>query len=180
MARTLPKIATEVFALALYSSVLAEANETTLKAEFLVRFAGFTTWPSSSFQDASSPVIIGVWNDGKFTSTLSFAIGTRTTAGRRIVAKTVRQTSEIHSLHILFIPSSGAQSVDRILSATSRLPVLTVSEISGFCSRGGALNFYRDGDFIRFEANPDGAQNVGLQISSQLLRLARIVRKQHG
>lgn len=155
----------------------AESDEGRLKAEFLVRFAGFTTWPANAFPERSSPVVIGVWSDGEYTRTLSNVIGSRRAGDRKIIAQTVRNMNEARSVHLLFIPGSSASSVDRLLSELAALPVLTVSEVSGFCKRGGVLNFYREGQYIRFEANPDAARDAGLQLSSQLLRLARIVRR---
>jgi hypothetical protein len=154
----------------------AASDEDRLKAEFLVRFAGFTTWPANAFEDRSSPVVIGVWGDSNYTRTLSNVIGSRTAGDRKIVARTVRSVSEARSLHMLFIPRASASSIDKLLAELAGLPVMTVSEVSGFCKRGGVLNFYRDGNYIRFEANPDAARAAGLQVSSQLLRLARIVR----
>lgn len=150
-------------------------DEDTLKAEFLVRFAGFTTWPANVFPERSSHVVIGVWSDSEYTRTLSNVIGSRRAGDRKIVARTVRNMSEASTVHMLFIPGSSASSVDKLLSELAGLPVLTVSEVSGFCKRGGMLNFYREGQYIRFEANPDAARDAGLQLSSQLLRLARIV-----
>lgn len=174
--RTHARLAVLVSLCALFGVARAESDEDKLKAEFLIRFAGFTTWPSTAFDGNSAPVVVGVWSDGDFTKTLSAVIGTRTAGGRKIVARTIRGTSDIRSVHILYVPASGARSMDRVLSEASRRPVLTVSEVSGFCKRGGVLNFYRDGEYIRFEANPDAARSAGLQVSSQLLRLARIVR----
>ncbi len=174
--RELARLAVLVSLCALFGVAQAESDEDKLKAEFLIRFAGFTTWPATAFEGNSTPVVVGVWSDSNFTKTLSAAIGTRKAGDRKIVTRNIRGTSEIRSVHILYIPASGARSIDRILLEAERLPVLTVSEVSGFCKRGGVMNFYRDGEYIRFEANPDAARSAGLQVSSQLLRLARIVR----
>lgn len=160
----------------LHCVVWAGADEDKLKAEFLIRFAGFTTWTVASFEGDLSPVVIGVWQDGAFTKTLASAVGTRTVGSRKIVVRTVRGLPEIRFVNVLYIPASEARSVERILAEAVQFPILTVSETSGFCRRGGMLNFYQDGEYIRFEANPDAVRRSGLQISSQLLRLARIVR----
>jgi len=43
-----------------------------------------------------------------------------------------------------------------------------------------AINFYQEQNKVRFEINPAAARRAGLKISSQLLRLARIVAEQGG
>ena len=46
---------------------------------------------------------------------------------------------------------------------------------AGYGRAGVVLNFYTSDTRIRFEANTTAAARAGLQISSHLLRLARIV-----
>ncbi len=52
---------------------------------------------------------------------------------------------------------------------------LLVGEKSDFINRGGVINFFLEGDKLRFEVSIDNAQRRGVQISSRLLRLAKIV-----
>ncbi len=54
-------------------------------------------------------------------------------------------------------------------------PVPTVGDGTGYGTAGVVLNFYASDSRIRFEANTTAAARAGLQISSHLLRLARIV-----
>jgi hypothetical protein len=51
-----------------------------------------------------------------------------------------------------------------------------VSELEGFASKGGDINFYISGNKVRFEINPQVAEGSGIKISSQLLSLGKIVR----
>ncbi len=54
--------------------------------------------------------------------------------------------------------------------------VLTIAETPGFARRGGVINFTLEDSKVRFEVNVDAAQQVGLNISSRLLSLAKIVQ----
>lgn len=153
----------------------AQTDEAKLKAEFLVRFAAYTSWPTRAFASDTSPVVIGVWKDVAFAKTLIEVRGGRTAGGRPIVIKTLASYNEASEVHVLFIPAAHSSDVVRLLTEVKRSPVLTVSEVAGFCAKGGILNFYKQGAYVRFEANPDAARAAGVQISSQLLKLARIV-----
>ena len=53
--------------------------------------------------------------------------------------------------------------------------MLTVGDGPGYGTAGVVLNFYTSDTRIRFEANTTAAARARLQISSHLLRLARIV-----
>lgn len=53
---------------------------------------------------------------------------------------------------------------------------LTISDIEGFAERGGVIGFIALENKIHFAINVDAAERMGLKISSQLLRLAKIVK----
>ena len=75
---------------------------------------------------------------------------------------------------------TGRASALPVLQSLGSAPVLTVGESDGFASAGGVIGLYMEGDKVRFEANPDAAQRAGLKLSSQILRLARLVRDGKG
>jgi hypothetical protein len=54
--------------------------------------------------------------------------------------------------------------------------VLTVGETQGFADGGGIINFIEENNKIRFEINAEAARRTGLNISSELLKLARLVK----
>ena len=55
-------------------------------------------------------------------------------------------------------------------------PVLTVSDGNGFAAAGGIIELYVDKGRMRFAINLDAVEQSGLNLSSRLLGLARIVR----
>jgi hypothetical protein len=153
----------------------AQTDEARLKAEFLIRFAAYTSWPARSFASDTSPIFIGVWKDSAFARTVADVRGNRTAGSRPIQVRTLSSYNDASEVHILFVPASHADDLPRLMTEVKRAPVLTVSEVAGFCARGGMMNFYKQGSYLRFEANPDAARAAGVQISSQLLKLAKIV-----
>lgn len=78
--------------------------------------------------------------------------------------------------HILFISESNANQIEEILSKLKNRATLTVSDTPGFCERGIMINFFSQGDMLKFEMNPGKLENAGLKVSSQLQKLARIIR----
>ena len=78
---------------------------------------------------------------------------------------------------ILFIDSSERSQLTHTLAALADAPVLTVSEIPDFLSRGGIIQFVLREDRVRFEVNLINAQRIGLMLSSQMLNVASAVRR---
>ena len=55
---------------------------------------------------------------------------------------------------------------------------MTMGDVSGFAQHGVMINFYMEHNKVRFEINEDRVKDSNLSVSSQLLKLARIVRKE--
>jgi hypothetical protein len=64
-----------------------------------------------------------------------------------------------------------------ILSAVSKLPVLTVSDMPEFIERGGMIQFVLVGGRVRFDVNLGSTENSGLGMSSELLKVAQRVKR---
>ena len=58
-------------------------------------------------------------------------------------------------------------------------PIVTISEIEGFASRWGIINFTTTGNRVQFELNTEAAKRARLRISSRLLRVASVVDDLH-
>jgi hypothetical protein len=154
---------------------LAPANEFQLKAVFLFNFVQFVQWPSSAFENADSPIVIGILGKDPFEGALDDAVAGELVRGRRILVRRFDRVEDARSAHVLFVSAAERANVDRVIATLRSRPILMVSDITGFARRGGTIAFYFDGSKLKFEINPAEAQRSGLQLSSQLLNLARIV-----
>jgi hypothetical protein len=56
--------------------------------------------------------------------------------------------------------------------ATLAVPVLTVGDTADIVHSGGMIGFLMQGNRVRFIVNQDAVERAGLQISSQLLKVA--------
>ena len=81
------------------------------------------------------------------------------------------------SCRVLFIGSSEEGRLKEILTTLDKTGVLTVSDMPNFLQRGGMIQFVLDGNKVRFEVNLRPAQDAGLTVSSELLKVAISVRR---
>jgi hypothetical protein len=159
----------------LQSPVSSEELEYKLKAEFIERFTRFIDWPaSSSVPNSDVPFDICITGTNpleEYLNTLSRNV--------KIKNKLVRVRNvtieKVDSCNVLFISNSEASHLSAILEKISDRPILTVSDTAGFAEKGVLINFYRSGNYVRFEINNAAVQKSGLRFSSRLLKLARLV-----
>jgi len=150
-------------------------QEYEVKAAFLFNFAKFVEWPANAFTSADEPIILGILGADPFGDSLK-PLEEKTAGGRRLVIKRFVSAEALEKCHILFVSRSSAKDFPQILPTTRNWNVLTVGEVRGFTEAGGIINFVLVDKKIRFEINVDAAQQAGLKISSQLLKVAKIVR----
>ena len=74
-------------------------------------------------------------------------------------------------------PGLNGADLDAALKAAKSGSVLTIGDAASFTDAGGVIQFYLEDRKVRFEINLAAAQRAKLQISSQLLKLARVVNK---
>lgn len=153
----------------------AQSREYQVKAAFLFHFAHFVEWPSSTSTNAA-PFCIGVLGNNPFGNALDRMVRGEAIAGHKIAIKYSRTVDDLESCRIVFIDKSEMPHMSDILKKLNNRAILTVSDYDDFARRGGVINFYLTDGKVHFEINPDAAQREQLKISSQLLRLARIVR----
>ena len=151
---------------------LAASLEYRVKAAFLYNFTRFIEWPDTDKTNAS--FIIGVIGKDPFGQELTSLAGKQIN-GKNLIIRKFTKTEELNACHILFISSSAKSHIKNILKATKGRPTLTVGDTDGFAQKGVIINFYEDKNKIRFEINLAAADQIGLVVSSRLLKLARIV-----
>ena len=159
-------------------SPAAEAEKPTeyeVKSAFLFHFARLTEWPTGAVA-AGEPFVVAVVGHDPFGAALDRVLEGQSVHGRPLLLRRAATPEALPEVpHILFVVAERAEAA-RILRHFRDKPVLTVGEMDGFGEMGGMVNFFVTAEGrIRFEINVREAEAKGLRISSQVLKLARIV-----
>jgi len=152
------------------SAEVLSSREYEIKAAYLYNFVKYVDWPSSG-----DTITIGVLGGNPFGSALASLNG-KVVKGRRLVIKELESVRDAQKCQILFVSSSEKSRLQEIFENLKSARVLTVGETEGFASDGGIINFVQEHNKVRFEINPDAAHRTGLNISSELLKLAKLVK----
>lgn len=142
------------------------AAEAALKARVVHTLARYTQWPASPSEGAP----------------LRLCVATRDPV--LLAAFAAQQGQPAASYRIEVVPYSATAADCRVLFVHGhalRLPdasvpgVLTVGDADGFATRGGMVELVLVNDALRFDVNLAALRGARVQLSSQVLRLARRV-----
>ncbi|MFO0774569.1 MAG: YfiR family protein [Nitrospiraceae bacterium] len=144
-----------------------------LKAAFLYNIAKFIDWPDAESAPANAPLSVCMTGDA-FGSTIDSIAG-KSVQGRPVVIKHTPNLQDARDCHILFVETNYPRRADEFLEAVSGRPVLTVCDRPDCAQQGVMINLQKREDKISIELNLDAAQRAHLKLSSQLIKLARLV-----
>ncbi len=153
------------------------SNEYKVKALFLYNFANFVDWPKDAFGDSSSPIKMCLFGDVEFGSFLDAVNGTLIGDRELRVVKATELAEIKNGCHILFVDQKQKVRLPKLWNDIKYLYVLSIGEKEGFADKGGIINIIRTHDNLQFEINISNALANGLFIGSDLLSLAREIKR---
>jgi hypothetical protein len=149
-------------------------EEYTVLAALTLNFARFTQWPEQAFVNSGNNLQVCLVGDNvlmqSFDSISGKAVGNR-------VIKIINSDKlrNLNQCHILFLSELPNNILSQVFLDTKQYPVLTIGEESDFIGSGGMVAMVNVDGKIQLHINILTVKSSGLSISSNLLRLAKIV-----
>lgn len=144
-----------------------------VKAAMLYNVTKFVEWSGSSRPDTS--LVICVLGKPAITPAIEGLAG-RLVQGHQVRVLLATGQEDMRACHVVFIGEGERRNLPAILAAAGRRGILTVSDMDRFTGQGGVLGLVESEGRVKLEVNLESAQQANLKISSQLLKLARIVK----
>jgi hypothetical protein len=154
-----------------------KASEYQVKAAYLYNFGRFVDWPAKDTTAQTGSFTICVLGKDPFGPALDAILAGETIGNQRVAARRISSPQMSTECQILFISSSEAHRLNKIIEELDKSAVLTVSDIPQFSQRRGMIQFVSEENRIRFEVNLAATERAGLTLSSDLLKVATVVRK---
>lgn len=149
-----------------------EFDEYEVKAVFLGNFLKFVDWPKNERDIRNYSICIyGSDPFGPHTR----LIGDMKVRGKAVKVRNVRALRALNECSVLFVSSSEGRRVNSILEEVSGLDILTVGDTEGYAEQGIMVNFYIEAKKVKFEINLTSIKRSRINVSSQLLKLGRMV-----
>jgi hypothetical protein len=147
-----------------------------VKAAYLYNFGRFVEWPDNAPGKGDFFTVCVLGKD-PFGPVLDKVLAGETIGGKSVVARRISTPQESSNCQILFLSSTEESRLNKIIEAMDKEAVLTVSDMPQFSEHGGMVQFVVEDKRVRFEVNLTAAQNAGLTLRSELLRVATVVKK---
>ena len=147
------------------------------KALFLYNFANFVDWPNDAFVRRRATLNLCVVGKALFVPYLDAFEGAEV-RGRRLSIVKLPQVNLNRRCHILFLDEEEKRMIENIQVIHTSDYVLSVSDDDGFVEDGGVVSVFAQNQNIEFEVNLKQALENGLFISSDLLSIARSVKRE--
>jgi len=160
-----------------YMSSAAEEVDDRMKAMFIYNFSNFVQWPHSVRESKKSNLKICLYGKVPFAEDMKFFDGVPV-RGRKLQFIMTDNRKDIESgCHILYVGIDQKKNINTFFKNLNHNFVLSVGNVDEFVQNGGILNILRTSDQRKFEINLYKAQQNGLEMSSDLLELARIINQ---
>ena len=160
-------------------SAMVKAEETSqeyqVKTAFMVNFSRFISWPEEAFTDAKQNFSFCFIGKDVFGSALS-GLEDKSINGRRISLAHIASFQLASSCHMLYVEASEEKNFRANAAALARLPVVTVSDITGFADIGGGIEFVPQSKKLSFIINRTALKQSGIEVRASLLDLAVSVK----
>lgn len=151
-----------------------QASEVEVKAAFVYNFALFTSWPAGTLL-ANAPMVLCVAPDHALQAALGRLAG-KSVHGHRLEVRRISDGA-VAGCHVVVLDDRAPSQALRLDPAA---PVLTVVDGGRAARAGGAsgpmIALSLQDSRVVFDIDAAAARQAGLQLSSQLLRLARSVQ----
>lgn len=147
-----------------------------LKALYLWTLCDYVQWPKGTgVEDKSQPFRIGVLGDSPFQGLLDSAGAAKRIQGHQVRLQISSRVRDLMDSNVIFICESESDRLIEILRALRGKPILTIGDSPEFANRGVMVNLLVQEKQVRIEINLKAIRSNGMEISPQVLKLAKIV-----
>lgn len=152
-------------------SFAGNVSEYKIKVAFIYNFARFTEWP-----DDTSELKICVYGKDPFDSYLDSLNG-KMVDDKTIKIVRTKEIEEVKTCHIAFLNIIPPEQYlfERALNQIKGTRVLTIADAKNVVNYGVMIGLVIEDDRVGFKINHTVAKSEQLEISSQLLKLAKEV-----
>lgn len=147
-----------------------QGKENLIRSAMVYNFCKFVQWPETDMDT----LVLGVMASPDATPGFDSIQGKAVHDGY-IKVKQVQSNEDLTGCQIVFIPKGMESQLEESFSTALAESILTISEIDGFCSQGGIIQLVERRGKLRFFINNKAANESHLVLSSQLLKMAKIV-----
>ena len=151
-----------------------DSDLSALKTAFIIKMVNFIDWPEKNLNEDHIYFNFCVKRSSRVSVEMLDWARTAELKSRPVkIINVYFHPERRKQCDLIFIQHSSQLSKE--LATANQYGILTISDIYGTARQGVIINFYQEGDNLRFEINLKKARELNFSIQPRLLKLARIV-----
>ncbi len=149
-----------------------------VKAAFVLNIARFVYWPEEVFAEHPREIRLCLYRGNPLGNALE-TIRNKRVVGRDLTISNIDRLGENGSCNILLVPSEQLDQFRRDPDRIPEQPMLTITDgtVAATDTRGIQVILMRRETRIGFDIDQTRVQRSGLRLSSELLKLGRIIHR---
>lgn len=152
-----------------------QSSEYKIKAVYLYNFLKFTDFNRDESQDSSDIIRITILGNDPFGDSFAPLEG-KAIKGKSLQVTRIDDINAVKKCDLLYICNSENSKLKHIIGELGNTGILTVGETTEFTELGGIISFFMEDEIVQFSINIPAAENAGIEFSTQLLQLGRIIK----
>jgi hypothetical protein len=152
------------------------SKEYAVKAAFIYKFISYTAWPKEGLPPKSKPIVVAIIGPNPFGKILADLLKSKKIHERTLEVKHFEKMPASLNAQIIVCADSSLDFRASVIKKYKNKPTLVIGEHKGFVKAGAHIGFYLEKGKIRFEVNLSSLKSSKLKMSSQLLKLARVIK----
>jgi hypothetical protein len=152
-----------------------QLSEYEIKAQVLARIVKYTRWPDTAFESREAPFVIAVLEKDPFGETLEETFKDAKVGDRRVKLVRGADIASLGSMQLVFVSGKDETQLQKLIEQFAGKPVLIVADTLRGAELGAHVGFYLEAKKLRFAIHTGSAKKSGLEMSSELLKLAKII-----
>jgi len=146
-----------------------------LKAAALYKIALYAKWPEAAVGGRDDPLRVAVFGADPFGKELERALKNKKCGSHPFAALHFATLAELGECQILFVPVQEEARLPKLLERTRGRPVLLVGETAAAAEAGAGIALYFEKSKLQVAVNLQAVRASGIELSSELLKLARLI-----
>ncbi len=143
------------------------------KANYIIRFAQYVSWPSYAIGENFT---VGVIGNARVRQTMQDILDNQKVKGKTVKVAPIASLDDIEQYPIIYISLTTKLFISAVFQRLANRPILVITEKDNYISEGGSdINFSRAVDEWVYEIFPEQITQKGLYVQTKLITSAHKV-----
>ena len=151
-----------------------------VRAAMLAKVPAYIKWPDALFKSKDAPLCVGVLGADPFHELLDGALKGQRVGTHAFVPARFATAAEIRECHVLFVPQGEEAALEKLVERFKGQNVLLVGDTLAAAEHGAGIALYVEKAKVRLAVNLDALHDAGIEASSELLKLAKVILRKEG